>query len=226
MSESQVFLDQDLLVAFVDGELPSDRAAAVEAALIHDAEAWETVRLLRLSASAATHALGPILDEPVPGRLLRAAGGGAGAGPIRVVAKPRPPAWHWSARIAAGVALVALGLGAGYVLRISSDREPDGGYSPAAVQSLDPLAARFESVLLAALDRGGDGESFAYDSKDIGKGRIDLGKRFTTAFGADCREFRREETRGEISRRDDGLACRDNGKDWSVMIMTSGSPGG
>ena len=37
MSENRIFLDHDLLVAYVDRELPPDRLAAVEAALLHDA---------------------------------------------------------------------------------------------------------------------------------------------------------------------------------------------
>ena len=224
MNESQVFLDQDLLVAYVDGELTSDRDAAVEAALMHDAEAWETVRLLRLSAAAAVHALRPVLDEPVPAQLLEAAQGEAGNGLAGVVNRARPRAWHWSARIAAGFALLALGLGAGYTLRVASD--PDSGYIPASASSVDPLAARFESVLLAALDKGADGESFTYESEGAGKGRIELGHRFTTGFGADCREFHREETRGPVSRNVDGLACRDSGSAWSVMIMTPDNSGG
>ena len=66
MSENRIFLDQDLLVAYVDRELPPDRLAAVEAALLHDAEAWEAVRLLRLSAKAAARAFALVIDEPVP----------------------------------------------------------------------------------------------------------------------------------------------------------------
>ncbi len=217
MSENRTFLDRDLLVAYVDGELPPDRVAAVDAALVHDAEAWETVRLLRLSAAAAAHALGPVIDEPMPARLLAAAQGRSENGNLVAFPARHRPALRWPVQIAASLAALAIGFGAGYVLHSS----PESSYVAAAAPAADPLAARFESALLGALDKGAQGESFTYDSKDVGQGRIELGRGFTTGFGADCREFRRDEFRGTLTRHDNGVACRGADKSWSVMLLSS-----
>jgi surface antigen len=125
--------------------------------------------------------------------------------------------------LAASLAALAVGLGAGYSLRGitggTTTGTAGGTYIPAGAATVDPLAARFESALFAALEKGADGRSFSYDSKDVGQGRVELGRAFTTGFGADCREFHREETRGSVASRADGLACRGADKGWSVMIL-------
>jgi len=222
MNGKSIFLDQDLLVAYVDGELEPERRAAVEAALLHDAEAWEAVRLLRLSGEAAARAFADVVDEPVPDRLIAAA---ADRSKIADSAARRPkvrwpPAW-WAPLLAASLAALAIGLGAGYGLRgleTTPERSSAGTYAPAASRS-DPLAARFESVLVAALEKGSEGQSFTYESQDVGHGRVELGRTFTTGFGSDCREFHREETRAGDLRRDNGLACRGLDRGWTVMIL-------
>jgi len=217
MSENRIFLDHDLLVAYVDQELPPDRLAAVDAALIHDAEAWETVRLLRLSAKAAARAFAPVIDERIPARLRAAAGGTVESGNFGAP-RPRMRA-GWPMALAAGLAALAVGLGAGYSLRGIVGGMAGGAYTPASAVTADPLAARFESALLTALEKGVDGQSVSYERKDVGQGRVQLGRAFTTGFGSDCREFRREETRASVLSRADGLACRRADKGWSVMIL-------
>ena len=203
---SDVFLDHDLLVAYVDGELPRERLAAVEAALMRDAEAWETVRLLRLSASAAARAFAPVLQEPIPARLI------AAANPMR--AGNRRAARYWPMAVAASLTALAIGIGAGYELRGTQT-----GYIPASLPSADPLAGKFEAALQAILEKGNQGESLAYESPATGQGQVVLGRTFATGFGADCREFHRDETRGSEHRLADGIACRAADKSWSVMIL-------
>ena len=205
---SDVFLDHDLLVAYVDGELPHERLAAVEAALMRDAKAWETVRLLRLSASAAARAFAPVLQEPIPARLI------AAANPMRIANKRTVR--YWPMALAAGLAACAIGIGAGYEL---------GGtrtaYIPASVSSADPLAGKFEAALQTILEKGEAGESVAYESPAVGQGQVVLGPAFATGFGAPCREFHRDETRGSERRAADGIACRAADKSWSVMMLPS-----
>ena len=88
MNDLPLNLDQETLVAYVDKELPPAQAAAVEAALMQNAVARETVRQLRLSGAAAAHAFDAVLNEPVPDRLLLAAGLG---GAPRASRQPRWP---------------------------------------------------------------------------------------------------------------------------------------
>src|SRR5262249_12024517 len=158
MNDKTIFLDHDLLVAYVDGELPPERARAVDAALMQDAGAWETVRLLRLSAGAAARAFAPVMEEAIPARLVEAASSSATVVPLR------PARRRWPLALSASLAALAIGLGAGYVLHGSR-----GGYVPASLPDADPLAGRFEATLLAALDRGSDGASFTYGVEGAGQ---------------------------------------------------------
>ena len=204
---SEVILNHDLLVAYVDGELPSARVAAVEAALMHDAEAWNTVRLLRLSANAAARAFAPVLDEAIPQRLIAA----AGIGPVRASVRDRAP---WPLALAAGLAALAIGIGGGYLLR-----GMNAGYVPASLPAEDPLQERFEAALQGLLDKGSAGASVTYESQPTGQGRIMLGHAFVTGSGRSCLEFHRDETRGSSHSETDGLACKAADQSWSVMTL-------
>lgn len=217
MNEKPIPLDQDLLMAYVDGELPRDQAAAIEAALAEDETVRETVRLLRDGAVAAARAFETMIDEPVPDRLIAAARGQT-ARPTAIVHTRRRATRHWALPLAASFAALAVGLAMGYLLR-----SPGGGYVPAAAITSDPLSASFEATLQGALDGGAAGQSFTYESPGVGQGKIELGHAFTTGFGSDCREFRREETRGAARMAGTGIACRDRDNSWSVMLFPGAS---
>jgi hypothetical protein len=130
----------------------------------------------------------------------------------------RRAASHWALPLAASFAALAVGLAMGYLLR-----SPDSGYVPAAATSSDPLSASFEATLQGALDGGAAGQSFTYESPGVGQGKIELGDGFTTRFGSDCREFRREEKRGAAQMAGTGIACRDRDNSWSVMLFPGAS---
>jgi anti-sigma factor RsiW len=203
MTDKPISLDHELLVSYVDGELPRERVADVEAALMRDAAAWETVRLLRLSAQAAARAFEAVMEEPVPERLIAAA---SAPGVVR-----RPAIRRWPAAMAASLAALAIGLGTGYFLRTDKS-----GYVPASLPGGDPLAARFESALASALN--GDADHVSYESQGM-KGEIILGAEFTTSFGSPCRAFHRDESRADGRHTAGGIACQAADKSWSVMIV-------
>ena len=101
--------DRDTLMAYVDGQLTPARRADVERYLAHEAElaaaapqqaskaaitaASAEVAALQAQRQALHDALDPLLDEPVPARLLQ---------------RPVPPARHW-----ARAASIAMWLGVG-----------------------------------------------------------------------------------------------------------------
>lgn len=217
MNDLPLNLDQETLVAYVDKELPPAQAAAVEAALMQNAAARETVRQLRLSAASTAHAFDAVLNEPVPDRLLLAAGAGDAATPRR-----RPwPAARSLLPLAATLAALAIGLAVGYGLRFMQAQQIQG-YVPAAAV-MDPLNTAYESALLPALDGGAEGQAFAYAGVGTDKGTIQLGRSFTAGFGAECREFLRRETRSGETQENAGLACRSPDRSWSVMLLPSGN---
>jgi len=221
-------LDPELLVAYAGKELPPAEMAAVEAALMHNGAGRETVRQLRLSAAAAAHAYDAALNE-LPDRLLLAAG--AGEPPPARHMKPHQqmePRHHSVALrrllpLAATLAALAIGLAGGYELRALgvgvAGPERAEGYAPAAAPPTDLLAAAFESALLPALDDGAQGQALAYAGKAGERGRIELGGRFTTVFGDECREFTRSESRDGVASRAGGVACRGADRSWTVLLL-------
>jgi len=217
MNDLPLDLDQETLVAYVDKELPPAQAAAVEAALMQNAAARETVRQLRLSAASVAHAYDAVLNEPVPDRLLLAAGAGSAAAPRRREWRRQWPSMRGLLPLAATLAALAIGLAAGYGLRFMQAAQVQG-YVPAAAV-VDPLNTAYESALLPALDGGAEGQSFAYAGAAGDKGTIRLGRHFTAGFGAECWEFMRRETHGGDTQENAGLACRGPDQSWSVMLL-------
>jgi hypothetical protein len=228
MNDLPLNLDPELLVAYVDKELPPAQMAAVEAALVHNGAARETVRQLRLSAAAAAHAYDAALNE-LPDRLLLAAGAGEPP-PIsqvklrrQIEPRRRGAPLRRLLPLAATLAALAIGLAGGYELRArgvgSAGPGAGEGYAPAAAPPTDPLSAAFESALLPALDDGADGQALAYAGKAGERGRIELGRRFSTGFNVQCREFTRSESRDGVASGAGGLACRGADGSWNVMLL-------
>lgn len=90
--------DRDTLMAFVDGQLDAARAAQVQRAIDADPHLAAQVQALQQQNAALRAALDPLLDEPVPARLLQ-----------RVAA---PPQRTW-ARVAAVLLWIGVGAVAG-----------------------------------------------------------------------------------------------------------------
>lgn len=82
------------LMAFVDGRLDAERAAHIEHQAQHDHELAATLAALRTQQQALRASLDPVLDEPIPVRLLRT--------------KLNPP-FSWP-RVAAAMAWIAFGV--------------------------------------------------------------------------------------------------------------------
>ena len=94
--------------ACVDGQLPPDGVARVEAALAGDARLAERVAALRAQNAALRDALDPVLAEPIPEQLLAAA------------TMPDPRAAGFYRRVAGALAIAAtlvLGIGLGWLGR-------------------------------------------------------------------------------------------------------------
>jgi hypothetical protein len=220
MSEDRSAMTQDILVAFVDRELPPEQMAAVEAAVAQDAAAQEIVRKLRVSANIAKRVSADALNEPLPLRLIAAARGRSPARPARTATPPeRGYATHWLLPLAASIAGLAIGLAGGYLVRDLSS-----GYVVAEATSVDSLASSYEATLQGSLDSGAAaGLSFAYESPGVGQGTITLGRSFMTSNSRACREFSREEVRGTVHSGGDGLACRAPDGSWSIMFFPAAS---
>lgn len=166
MTRNSTSIDRETLVAYVDNELPRERAAEVERALASDPEAQEIVRLMRLGGEAAAHAFDQALNEPPPAHLLVAL-----QGPPRMPRSARHRrvfSFSWRMTLAACLASLAIGFAGGLL-----QRGGDKGYGPAAAKAQDPLATSFESpssphsaagprgraMIMATMPWGADGSS-------------------------------------------------------------------
>jgi hypothetical protein len=216
VNEHRIALTQEILVAFVDGELPAAQSSAVETALAHDPAAREIMRRLQVSASIARLVSVESLNDPLPAELVegirRKMSAGRAAGRPRSISRPL-------LALAASIVILMLGAGAGYLVRDLS-----GGYSAAEAPGTDALTSSYEATLQGSLESSSvPGVSFDYDSPGIGRGRITLGAAFATTFGTSCREFVREEVRGSERTSGNGIACRAANGGWNVMFMRGAS---
>lgn len=216
MNENRIALSQEILVAFVDGELPAAEAAAIEAALLHDSRAREVVRRLRASADIAARVSLAPLDEPLSDDLVESIRKG-----MRENAEtaPRRIAGYRLGLAASIVLALALGAASGYLAHDFST-----GYVTAAAPGSDDLISAYEATLLGSLNSGAPaGQAFDYDSPGIGQGKITLGSRFTTSYGSTCREFRRVETRGGAHGTGNGIACQSPNGGWNIVFTSKAS---
>ena len=71
MTLSPNAISQDELMAFVDGVLDSERAQQIEQCAEQDANLAATIAALRAQRQALRASLDPVLNEPIPLRLLQ-----------------------------------------------------------------------------------------------------------------------------------------------------------
>lgn len=192
----------DILMAYADGELDAATRAEIKAALASDPELAASIARQRVTRELMRRGFDPILDEPVPDRLLdaieRGATGPTGAEvrPLRpeVTAPPRSRRWSWPEWTAMAATLVAGAL-------------IGAGLRPAP----SPLWESFEDRLVASgeLSRALSSQL----SRDAQPGTaIRPGVSFRTASGDYCRAF--------ISGRVAGLACREEER-WQVELLST-----
>ena len=200
-------IDEERLMAWLDGELDEAAAAEVERAVAADPVLCERVRHERLFREQLGAAFAPVLDEPVPERLLATLGMAEDVTTARpttdtvVPLRPRNAArhgrgWRWPEWTALA-ASVLLG-----VLFGSQFMRP-AGQGPVGMQDGALIAdAHLESLLntgLAADAKAGD--------------TLAVGLSFRDTEGDYCRTFTVQQGHAL-----GGLACR-NGDKWRVVAL-------
>ena len=105
MTPTQPIREEELH-AFIDGELPADRAAIVAAALEADSILAARVAAFAADKAALAAAFRPIGQQPVPASWIRLIERAAAAAPT---ARRRMPSWgHWAVGLAACLVLVLI----------------------------------------------------------------------------------------------------------------------
>jgi hypothetical protein len=190
-------LNDELLCAYMDGELEAEMRARVEQALIDDAGArvrLERMRVAdeRLKADIPLPALQP--NDPLSARILDGT-------PMPSAARPSP---RWGAVITALAAGIS-GVIVGFVLA-RSQQAPEAPVV-ATIPAPSLSGASSNTLLLAALDSGESGKAIEQAGRSA---QIIL--TFESDDGRYCRAFRSH----EASAAAEGVACR-NGGQWEVV---------
>jgi len=185
-------IDDEKLMAYVDGELDAEARAEVEAAMAADPELRKRVEAHRRLRTLLSGAYAGTTDEPVPERLsamlkpkaevvdLGAARKAEAARPARLIRR------NWVAI----AATFAVGVIAGQIVNLGP--EPAVMSHGGALVAQGALADRLDTQLASA----GTGIGLSFRDRD----------------GDYCRTFRTSELAG--------LACRD-GRNWSVRLAVT-----
>lgn len=212
-------LNDEILVAYVDGQLDARETAEVEALLLDDPEARDKVRDLRQGAALLRGAFNESLTQPVPERVLRTVDSlfAEQAGRRREPARgERAEQWPWRMAWAASLAALMVGVGTGYLA--SSYRVEQRLAALEAAVTADREART--QALLTALEGSVSGESVAWENPDSGhRGRITPVRTFKTVQGQWCREYAADEWLGgkqEIRR---AIACRVGEGQWKTRLV-------
>lgn len=192
----------ETLMAYVDGEADAAAAAAIEQAAAGDAALAARIERMRRLRAAVHAAYAPVLDEPVPDRLLAALQAAPAAPKVIDLAARRAektaalrPRWSWF-EWGAMAASVLLGVAIGAVA-LRGPGEPI-------------VAERGGLVARAALARALSAQ-LAQDPPADAPVRIGLS--FVSKAGEYCRTFSLAQ-RAPVA----GLACRSGG-DWRVTLI-------
>jgi hypothetical protein len=197
-------IDDERLMAYVDGELPADEVAAIESRAGADAALADRIRRARAMRMRIAAAYAPVLDEAVPARLR----GPLQPGPETMQSPadvPRAAAsrgrWGQRRRVRQWAAMAA-SLLLGVLLARVAPMDPSPGQDVAFVDG----AMRAGGALVRALD---DGLAAAG-----APGGVSIGVSFRALDGGYCRSFSIDGDRPRA-----GLACRDGEAPWRVTTL-------
>jgi hypothetical protein len=194
----------EMLMAYVDRELDATTTASIDAAVARDPGLAARVERQRKLALAVHAAYEPILEEPMPKRLLDATSGAAlAAAPARA---PRRWAWfEWSAMAAS----LALGVAIGAVFIGERGRgTPEGG--------ADIIANQGQLLAQGALARALSDQLASTQKPDA---PVRIGVTFVSKVGEYCRTFALERSSAA------GLACS-SGTGWRIEVLAQSERSG
>jgi len=204
MGRAMTYSDE-MLMAYVDRELDAATTSSIDAAVARDPGLAARVERQRKLAQAVHAAYEPILEEPMPKRLLDAASGAApAAAPARA---PRRWSWfEWSAMVAS----LALGVAIGAVFIGERGRgTPDGGAD-------DIIANQSQLLAQGALARALSDQLASTQKPDA---PVRIGVTFVSKVGGYCRTFALERSSAA------GLACS-SGTGWRIEVLAQAERSG
>lgn len=206
--------DDEVIAAYVDGELDDATRTQFESAMAADAGLARRVAVQQALRRRLRDAFGGALDEPVPERLLAAARSAPADPASRVVPlRPRAAAtsgrWRAHAPWLAAAASLVLGIAIGQ--RMVTGAGGGDGASLIVADASGPLA------------RGALAEALTDQLAAYGTGSAEgvlVGLSYRAGSGEYCRTF--EIDGREVAQA--GLACRAGGGEWRVDVLETLEP--
>jgi hypothetical protein len=202
-------VNEELLVAYVDGELDAEATRQVEAALVTDAGARQCVRELRESAALLRGAFHGKPETPIPDRLFAVIAGAAQD-------ERRRPRWRVPTALAASLAALAIGLSTGYFFSEFLVRQAIERTQASRIEDRRTI----EAAVTEALEKRLSGASIEWSNPGSGmRGAVTPTRTFRDAAGQWCREYE-EVIRydGEVEHRR-GIACRTGEGEWKTRLQ-------
>ena len=209
-------LSDEMLIAYVDGELPPEQIRDVEALVAADAELAASVEAFRAGSSVLRGAFNEPLHAPVPERLTKL-----------FEEAPAPVAqsssWRWLsgpavAPIAASVMALVVGLGGAFVF---SDWQVER-----KIARLEALRAADRQMLTEtvnlALETHVSGKLATWQNPDSGSyGTVEPVRTFRASSGQWCREYIQTVemvTESFLPMKRRAIACRDPDGQWQTRV--------
>lgn len=186
--------DDEIVMAYADGELDAAQRAEIAAAMEKDPGLARRVEKHRALRADVARAFAPVLDQPVPERLVAAASGNKGKVLQFPIKSSRAPGAGWGIREwGAMAASVVLGLFISWRVFVPSEQ---------GLLAMNGSALVARGELATALDR-------QLASDQLRGAPVQIGVTFKSRDGNYCRSFTLPAARAA------GLACRAGG-DWQV----------
>lgn len=201
-------ITDELLLAYIDGELSREDRATVEAALASDPDVAERLHRHQAVGARVHAAFAPVAEEAPPERLVRMIKPAAAVVSLEAARakrdepKPQPkaktarPTMPINARWGAIAAALVIGVGLG----VFAPR-PEAGLVNGEMQATAVLRAGLDSKLASA---------------PSGNGQIQVGLTFRDKNQTWCRTFTSRQGAA-------GVACR-QGEGWQVRMIETGAP--
>ncbi|TCS60963.1 RT0821/Lpp0805 family surface protein [Varunaivibrio sulfuroxidans] len=231
-------LDQNTLIAYLDGELDDEAVRAVERRLRLDETARLRLDALQKSAALARIAFNDVLHAPVPERLVDTVNAAPDQGRDGAARRPSPAShaprtkthaptapdrrprasWRLALPIAATIVGVMIGVGGGY--GVMNWRAGKSQEMANALRQHELLAV--DTLRNSALESQVSGRAMTWKSPDAtATATITPVRTYQDKNGQFCREYRQQTHLQGKANETYGLACRTPDGQWRPRYLIS-----
>lgn len=209
-------VNEELLMAYADGELDPRMRPEIEKYLEKNPEAQELVALFQETSDLVHDAYHDIINDPVPEALVQTVRlpKSTGLSWLRYLLKPLgSPVFAWS--VSAACLALMIGFGGGMLTSSYFEKTSQARLYQASIQT----EAIIQETIQQALETQLSGTAVRWqDQGGEYQGAVVPIRTFRNTERKFCREFRVEIEQGAGMQSSKGIACRDKGGNWVMRI--------